>query len=147
METSDLLSSLFSDPEKLQNAISMASSMLGGQSSAPAEPPPAAESAPPPVATDAPHARPSINPSYDPSAELMNKAMPLISAIARSGQTAVTREKANLLNSLKPFVSGGVSTQLDHAMRLVSMARMARSAMTELGNAAHNDGDDGTRTL
>lgn len=77
----------------------------------------------------------------------MSKAMPVINAIARSGQTAVTREKANLLNSLKPFVSGDVSTQLDHAMRLVSMARMARSAMSELGNAAHKDGDDGTRTL
>lgn len=146
METSDLLSSLFSDPEKLQNAISMASSMLGGQNSAPAAPPSAAESAPPPAPAYTPPVRPAVG-SYDPSAELMSKAMPVINAIARSGQTAVTREKANLLNSLKPFVSGDVSTQLDHAMRLVSMARMARSAMSELGNAAHKDGDDGTRTL
>ncbi len=142
MEASDLLSSLFSDPEKLQSAISMASSMMGGQSGASGAPPAAGEGAPQPAFSAQPAAG-----TYDPSAELMNKAMPVISAIARSGQTAVTREKASLLNSLKPFVTGDVSSQLDHAMRLVSMARMARSAMREIGNATHGDGDDGTRTL
>ena len=178
MEANDMLSSLFSDPEKLQSAISMASSLLGGQAGGGAAPLPPdaqplsasapAESAPP--AYDPP-AQPTFGggglgalgglgglgggfgggaPSsggFDPSTEFMSRAMPVLSAIARSGSTAVSREKANLLNSLKPFVAENVGSQLDHAMRLVSMARMARSAMSQIGGAARGGQDDGTREL
>lgn len=160
MEANDMLSSLFSDPEKLQSAISMASSLLGGQPGGGAPPPQDAQDAPPspePVSAAAPPpARQAFGGGgfggpggggYDPSAEFMSRAMPVISAIARSGQTAVSREKANLLNSLKPFVAENVGGQLDHAMRLVSMARMARSAMSQLGGAARGDRDDGAREL
>lgn len=165
MESNDMLSSLLSDPAKLQSAISMASSLLGGQGGTGSSP----EPAPPapsyqPASAHEPPAAPSFGPSfgaaapgggmggYDPSAELMSKAMPVISAIARSGQTAISREKANLLNSLKPFVAENVGGQLDHAMRLVSIARMARSAMSQIGGASHDknsggNADDGTREL
>lgn len=172
MEPNDMLSSLLSDPQKLQSAISMASSLLGGGGMdaapmpGPSAPEPMQEEAQSAGSFDAPPMsepaaapafsmpsfgmpqRASSSANYDPSAELMSKAMPVISAIARSGQTAVSREKSNLLNSIKPFVSGTVGGQLDHAMRLVSVARMARSAMSQIGGSARSsDSNDGTREL
>ena len=60
----DMLSSILNDPEKLQSAISMASSMLGGGA---AEAAPAAGDAPPMGAP----AGAANGSAYDPSAELM----------------------------------------------------------------------------
>ena len=160
--SNDMLSSLFSDPEKLQSAINMASSLFGGSPGG--EQPPQAEPQPEPSPAQArpspgnaapaggvggftpPRPQQGANTDYDPSAELMSRAMPVLNAIARSGANAVSREKVNLLNSLKPFVADGVGHQLDHAMRLVSMARMARSAMGQLGGT-RGTGDDGTREI
>ena len=107
----DMLSSLLSDPEALQNAMKTVSGMLGG-----AEPSPA-------PADD-----------YDPTADMMQHALPVIGAIVQSGQSAVRQEKRALLGALKPFVTDEVAGQFDHALRLVSMARMARAAMGELGH-------------
>ena len=107
----DMLSSLLSDPEALQNAMKTVSGMLGG-----AEPSPAP--------TD----------DYDPTADMMQHALPVIGAIVQSGQSAVRQEKRALLGALKPFVTDEVAGQFDHALRLVSMARMARAAMGELGH-------------
>ena len=124
----DMLSSLLSDPEALQNAMKTVSGMLGG-----AEP-----SAPP--AND-----------YDPTAEWMERALPVFGAIVQSGQGAVKQEKRALLGALKPFVTDEVAGQFDHAMRLVSMARMARAALNQFGQLGRTDGaappDDGTRAL
>lgn len=131
----DMLSSILNDPEKLQSAISMASSILGGSDSA--EPAPDASA----MAQQPPQSMPSAASStYDPSAELMQRAMPVIAEIAKSGQNAVSREKLNLLNAVKPFVADNVSTQIDHGLRLVSIARMANAAMKQFG-AAPQEGD------
>ena len=111
----DMLSSLLSDPEALQNAVQAVSGMLGGGEQ-PASPP----------AND-----------YDPTADMMQRALP---AIVQSGQGAVRQEKRALLSALKPFVTDEVAGQFDHAMRLVSMARMARAAMGQLGQAGRADG-------
>lgn len=129
MEQNDLLSGLLSDPEKLQSAISMASSLLGGAGGD--------ENAPPAGPPDAPL---PVRDSLDPSAELMQKAMPVIAAIAQSGQQAVRPEKRELLRAVKPFVAENISAQIDHGLRLVSMARMARSAMQQLGGKAGGTG-------
>lgn len=126
MEPNDLLSDLLNDPEKLQSAISMAGSLLGGG---------AAEDA----ADSAPPVRPAAG-TPDPSAELMQKAMPVIAAIARSGQQAVSPEKRELLGAVKPFVTDAIGAQIDHGLRLVSMARMARSAMRQLGGRTDEGG-------
>lgn len=107
----DLFSSLLSDPDALQNAMKTVSGMLGGSE----------QSATPPQT------------EYDPSAELMERALPVIGTIVQSGQKAVGPEKRALLNAMKPFVTDEVSTHFDHAMRLVSMARMARAALGQLG--------------
>ena len=114
----DMLSSLLSDPEALQNAMKTVSGMLGGAEQ-PASPP----------AND-----------YDPTADMMQRALPVIGAIVQSGQGAVRQEKRALLSALKPFVTDEVAGQFDHAMRLVSMARMARAAMGQLGQAGRADG-------
>ena len=79
----DMLSSLLSDPEALQNAMKTVSDLLGGQPSAQTEP----------------------QSAYDPASEMMQKALPVIGAIAQSGQNAVKPEKRALLGALKPFVA------------------------------------------
>ena len=105
----DMLSSLLSDPEALQNAMKTVSDLLGGQPSAQTEP----------------------QNAYDPASEMMQKALPVIGAIAQSGQNAV-----KLLGALKPFVAEEVSGQFDRALRLVSMARMARAALGQVNLSA-----------
>ena len=107
----DMLSALLNDPEKLQSAMQAVSGMLG---SAPSE-------SPPPTA------------DYDPTADMMQRALPVLGAIVQSGQGAVRQEKRTRLGALKPFVTDEVAGQFDHALRLVSMARMARAAMGQLG--------------
>ncbi|MFR3787052.1 hypothetical protein [Agathobaculum desmolans] len=107
----DMLSSLLSDPAALQNAMQAVSGMLGGADSA----------------------EPSVSPGYDPTAELMEHALPVIGTIVQSGQSAVRQEKRALLGALKPFVTKEVASQFDHALRLVSIARMARAALGQFG--------------
>lgn len=125
----DMLSSLLSDPEALQNAMKTVSGMLGG----------------------AEQSAPSSTNNYDPTAEWMERALPVFGAIVQSGQGAVKQEKRALLGALKPFVTDEVAGQFDHAMRLVSMARMARAALGQFGQLRRTDGtappDDNTRAL
>ncbi len=121
----DTLSSLLNDPEALQNAISAVSGMLGGTAAAGTQPP----------ASD-----------YDPTAELMEKALPVISTIVQSGQSAVKQEKRALLGALKPFVTEQAASQFDHAVRLVSLANMARAAMGQLNRTGREE-DSAPRAL
>ena len=104
----DMLSSLLSDPESLQNAMKTVSDLLGGQPSTQTEP----------------------QNAYDPASEMMQKALPVIGAIAQSGQNAVKPEKRALLGAEE------VSGRFDRALRLVSMARMARAALGQVNLSA-----------
>lgn len=125
METQDMLSSLLSDPEKLQQALSMASSFLGGDTNNQ-------------DGQNMQNEQEVQNTSYqmpnfdDPSMMLMQKAMPVISQIAQSGHGAVSYEKRQLLQAVKPFVSEPIQSQIDHAIRLVGMAKMAKTALHQL---------------
>ena len=150
--TNNMLSDLLSDPAKLQSALSAASGLLGASQS-PAPPPrpmpqgaapafSAPQATQPPMMSGAPG---RTGASYDPSAELMRKVMPVINTIAKSGQSAVNRDRANLLQSFKPFVTENVGSQFDHAIRLVSIARMAKDTMVQLGG--QNMPPDGTKSL
>ena len=67
----DMLSSILNDPEKLQSAISMASSMLGGGA---AEAAPAAGDAPPKGAP----ASPAKRSAKDPNPHQMKRAKTII---------------------------------------------------------------------
>lgn len=119
----DMLSSLLSDPEKLQQAISVASSFLGGEQE------------------NQNQQNNSVNTDFDdPSLMLMQKAMPVISQIAQSGQSAVSYEKRQLLHAVKPFVSEPIQSQIDHAIKLVGMAQMAKTAIHQFGGSNNNGG-------
>ncbi len=119
----DMLSSLLSDPEKLQQAISVASSFLGGEQE------------------NNNQENNSIKTDFDdPSLMLMQKAMPVISQIAQSGQSAVSYEKRQLLHAVKPFVSEPIQIQIDHAIKLVGMAKMAKTALHQFGGSNNNGG-------
>ena len=119
----DMLSSLLSDPEKLQQAISVASSFLGGEQE------------------NQNQQNNSVNTDFDdPSLMLMQKAMPVISQIAQSGQSAVSYEKRQLLHAVKPFVSEPIQSQIDHAIKLVGMAKMAKTALHQFGGSSNDGG-------
>lgn len=146
MDGTDLFSSLLNDPAALQSAISMASSLLSsaaaggnapsaapsGGAVSPAAPTGASAFVPPDALRSSGTSGASA-PTYDPSADLMRAAMPVLGRIAKSAQTAVTPEKRNLLNAVKPFVGTHTAQQIDHGMKLVSLARMASAAMNQLG--------------
>lgn len=139
----DMLSSLLRDPAALQSAVQAVSGLLGG---APADgDDPAAAQSSRHTASGLPGGAPeraqgTAADSYDPAAEMMQRALPVLGAIMQSGQGAVRQEKRALLGALKPFVTPEVAGQFDHALRLVSMARMARAAMGQLGRLGQTDG-------
>ncbi len=111
------LSALLNDPKALEQALSAVGSLLGGDGGAPQGPLPPA----PPMQQQ--------TTDYDPSADLMQRAMPLLGRIAQQGQNAVDPQKRALLNAMKPFVGANIAQQIDHGMRLVSLARMATAVM------------------
>lgn len=131
MAENDMLSALLNDPHALEQALSAASALLGGSdaggslSGMPGGGP-GPSSAPPPPGP------PPMGDTYDPSADLMRRAMPVLGRIAQRGQRAVTPQKRALLNAVKPFVGPSISTQIDRGMRLVSLAYMATAV---LGNS------------
>lgn len=121
MDGNAMLSALMDDPKALEQALSAASALLGGDMSnaVPASPPPTAQSA----------FSPSGDAQYDPSADLMRRAMPVLGRIAQRGQIAVDPQKRALLNAIKPFVGASIGTQIDRGMRLVSLAYMATAIL------------------
>ena len=149
----DMLSSLLRDPAALQSAVQAVSGLLGG-APADGDEPAAAQSSrytasgdgdDRPAQSGLPGGAPARTQgaaagSYDPAAEMMQRALPVLGAIMQSGQGAVRQEKRALLGALKPFVTPEVAGQFDHALRLVSMARMARAAMGQLGRLGQADG-------
>ena len=119
MAESDMLSALLNDPHALEQALSAASALLGGSD------PPAMPSMSEPSGMPSTSPSASANDAYDPSADLMRRAMPVLGRIAQRGQTAVTPQKRALLNAFKPFVGAPIRSQIDRGMRLVSLAYMA----------------------
>lgn len=125
MAESDMLSALLNDPHALEQALSAASALLGG-SDPPAMPP---MSEPSGMPSASPSVSASANDAYDPSADLMRRAMPVLGRIAQRGQIAVTPQKRALLNAVKPFVGAPIRSQIDRGMRLVSLAYMATAVL------------------
>ena len=123
MAESDMLSALLNDPHALEQALSAASALLGGSD------PPAMPSMSKPSGMPSASPSASANDAYDPSADLMRRAMPVLGRIAQRGQTAVTPQKRALLNAFKPFVGAPIRSQIDRGMRLVSLAYMATAVL------------------
>ena len=123
MAESDMLSALLNDPHALEQALSSASALLGGSD------PPAMPSMSEPSGMPSASPSASANDAYDPSADLMRRAMPVLGRIAQRGQAAVTPQKRALLNAVKPFVGAPIRSQIDRGMRLVSLAYMATAVL------------------
>ena len=126
MDQNEMLQAVLNDPEKLQSAIAMASSLLSGAAS------PGAPAAP----------APQPDPVHDPTADLRARARPLTRQIPESGQHASSPEARNLRNAVKPFVSEEAVQQIDHGMRLVMLAHVAAAVMGQLGQEMREDGQD-----
>lgn len=120
MAESDMLSALLNDPHALEQALSAASALLGGT-----DPPTMSGTS----FADASSTPPPPSDTYDPSADLMRRAMPVLGRIAQRGQIAVTPQKRALLNAVKPFVDPSIRAQIDRGMRLVSLAYMATAVL------------------
>ena len=102
----DMLSSLLSDPAALQSAVQAVSGLLGGTAADGGDP--AAAQSSRYTASGLPggvseRAQGAAAGSYDPAAEMMQRALPVLGAIMQSGQGAVRQEKRALLGALKPL--------------------------------------------
>lgn len=106
----DALSSLLSNPEALSQLMQTASNMFGQPSSEP-------------------EASPC---TPDPAAELTGKLLPVLTSIAQSSHCDSDSDRIRLLTALKPFLSQKSCQEIDHAIRLLGMARMARAAMSQI---------------
>ena len=106
----DAISAILNDPEAMKKITAIASEL-----SAPAK-----------------SAAPAAESRSDPSAELLQRAVPLLSSIAQSGQHAADPDRLRLLAAIKPFVSSATASELDHAARMLSVAHMARTAAVQI---------------
>lgn len=106
-EAANPLSSLLNDPEAMQLLTSLAQ-QLGGtpapQQSAPTAPAP----------------------------DMVSRAIPLLTSLARDAQHACDPDRVRLLTALKPFFGDSVGVQFDHAVQLLSAAHMLRLVLTQL---------------
>ena len=112
MEQNEMLQAVLRDPQKLQSAIAMASSLLGGE-----------------VGEQMAAVTEQPANTHAPSADWMVKALPFAQQIMESSQQAISPEKRALLHAVKPFVSEKAGEQIDHGMRLVMLAHVASSVM------------------
>ncbi len=119
-ELDDKLNSILSNPQMMQQIMSLAQSM-NGSDSAPSPPPSAPPPPPPPKAPalfDAP---------IDPS--LLSK----IAGLMQRG--SIDQDQMQLLKALRPYLSGQKLQKLERAMHA---ARMAGIASDVIGAQGHN---------
>lgn len=119
-ELDDKLNSILSNPQMMQQIMSLAQSM-NGSDSAPSPPPSAPPPPPPPKAPalfDAP---------IDPS--LLSK----IAGLMQRG--SIDQDQMQLLKALRPYLSGQKLQKLERAMHA---ARMAGIASDVIGSQGHN---------
>lgn len=116
-ELDDKLNSILSNPQMMQQIMSLAQSM-NGSNSAPSPPP----SAPPP-----PKAPALFDAPIDPS--LLSK----IAGLMQRG--SIDQDQMQLLKALRPYLSGQKLQKLERAMHA---ARMAGIASDVIGAQGHN---------
>lgn len=113
MDTNELLSVL-DDPEKMQQIMNLASQLMGSS-----------DAASPTISSDSPPSSPDV------PTELIQRVMPALSAIAQSGQH-ISSDRLRLLTAMRPFLSERAGQQIEHAERILSMARMTKTAAEQL---------------
>jgi hypothetical protein len=116
---SNAFSAILEDPETMKKITALAGEFAG---SAPSSASPASS----------PAKNPAPSETADPAAELMQRAVPLLSSIVKSGQSLADSDRIRLLTALKPFVSPSTAAQFDRAIRLLSVAHMTRTAAVQV---------------
>lgn len=113
-ELDDKLNSILSNPQMMQQIMSLAQSMNGPEPQPPAPSQPS-QSQPPPSST--PKGGGLLDAPIDPS---------LLSKIAGLMQrSSIDQDQAQLLKALKPFLSGKKLQKLERAMHAAKMAGIA----------------------
>lgn len=108
-EMEDKLSSILGNPQMMQQIMSMAQALGGGQSEQPRE-----EAPPPP-------------PKTAPSAGFDAAAMQKLFGIAR--QSGIDKNQQALLKALSPYLSRERIVKLEKAMRAAKIAAVASTAL------------------
>ena len=130
METNDIssaLSKLLEDPAALANAMSIASSLMGGMPSVPASAPPDEKQ---PSEAEA-QANEAVSASTTPAQSDALGDVPSVAAIANLlGGGAKNDPRCALLYALKPYMGHGRAEKID---TLVNMLRLADLAGGMLG--------------
>lgn len=131
-DSNNALSDLLSDPEKMSEIISLASAFLGGSEQSSSDAPLQANAQEvPPASTDA-----GLPEAFSPEAigaSLMTKALPIIQNISKVSKSSANGDRIALLNAIRPFVASGVAEQMTRAIKMLSVAQMAKAAMNEFG--------------
>ncbi len=110
----DKLGAILSNPQMMQQIMSMAQALGASENHAPAQEAPKQESAPSPI------------PGLDPG--MLQKLAGL------AGQSGIDRNQQALLKALGPYLSRGRIDKLEKAMRAAKMAGMAAVFLNQGGS-------------
>ena len=108
------LGQLLSNPDAMQQIMSLAQSLGGTQSPPPSSPAPPPNTAPPEVL--------GTNPE-----QLMRTVMQL------TGKAKADPRQMALLQAIKPFLTAERAQTIDRAVRVAQISRMAGAALEQLG--------------
>lgn len=140
-EMDEKLGAILNDPDKMQQIMAMASSIMGKMS-----PGTANANVPEPSANIPVDAPPQTSQVADMLKSFMENKDTASSATAPSpssagvamlpqllqmfgGGSSVKSEKANLLSAIKPYVKDGRAGNIDRALKMANMAKSAKSAL------------------
>ncbi|MCC8129229.1 MAG: hypothetical protein LIO51_04755 [Clostridiales bacterium] len=111
-EFEEKLNEILSSPQAMEQIMSLASSLSGGQTSGPEG---SAEAAPAPVPGD-------LLSGLEPGA--LGKLSSLLSVYRQQGD-----EKARLLEAMRPFLKENSQERLDRAVHITRISRVIRAAL------------------
>lgn len=110
------LNAVLSNPQMMQQIMSMAQS-LGAQQASKQEPP---KQEPPPPKREA-------QPTLEATPQIDLSALQKVASLA--GQSNLSREQRSLLSALSPYLSREHIARLEKAMRAAALARVASSVL------------------
>lgn len=119
-EFEEKLNEILSSPQAMEQIMSLASSLSGGQSSGPGD---SSEAAPSPAAGE-------LLGGLEPAA--LGKLSSLLSVYRQQGD-----EKARLLEALRPFLKQTSQERLDRAVHITRISRVIRAALTMFGEGGN----------
>ncbi len=119
-EFEEKLNEILSSPQAMEQIMSLASSLSGGQSSGPGD---SSEVAPSPAAGE-------LLGGLEPAA--LGKLSSLLAVYRQQGD-----EKARLLEAMRPFLKQTSQERLDRAVHITRISRVIRAALTMFGEGGN----------